>query len=90
MLVVFGRVSSSMCPSGRQRPAEKIDSDGRVLGHCSVMHRTARRDDLGRTNRGPMTKLKVTKHFGGEDFACVLGQDMAGYATGEVFFLLTI
>jgi aldehyde:ferredoxin oxidoreductase len=24
--------------------------------------------------------------FGGGDFACVLGQEMAGYATGEVFF----
>ena len=30
--------------------------------------------------------LKVAKHYGGEDFACVLGQEMAGYATGEVFF----
>jgi aldehyde:ferredoxin oxidoreductase len=26
-------------------------------------------------------------HYGGEDFACVLGQEMAGYATGEVFFV---
>ena len=25
-------------------------------------------------------------HYGGTDFACVLGQEMAGYATGEVFF----
>ncbi|HDQ40282.1 MAG TPA: aldehyde ferredoxin oxidoreductase [Desulfonatronum sp.] len=24
--------------------------------------------------------------YGGEDFACVLGQEMAGYATGETFF----
>ena len=24
--------------------------------------------------------------YGGEEFACVLGQEMAGYATGEVFF----
>jgi len=30
--------------------------------------------------------LKAAKHYGGEDFACVLGQEMAGYATGEVFF----
>jgi aldehyde:ferredoxin oxidoreductase len=30
--------------------------------------------------------LKATEHYGGEDFACVLGQEMAGYATGEVFF----
>jgi aldehyde:ferredoxin oxidoreductase len=30
--------------------------------------------------------LKATAHYGGEDFACVLGQEMAGYATGEVYF----
>jgi len=30
--------------------------------------------------------LKATEHYGGEDFACVLGQEMAGYATGEVYF----
>src|SRR5271157_4934517 len=26
--------------------------------------------------------MKAAKHYGGEDFACVLGQEMAGYATG--------
>jgi aldehyde:ferredoxin oxidoreductase len=31
--------------------------------------------------------LKAAKHYGGEDFACALGQEMAGYATGEVFFV---
>jgi aldehyde:ferredoxin oxidoreductase len=31
--------------------------------------------------------LKAAKHYGGEDFACALGQEMAGYATGEVFFI---
>ena len=30
--------------------------------------------------------LKAATHYGGADFACVLGQEMAGYATGEVFF----
>ncbi|MBW1982186.1 MAG: aldehyde ferredoxin oxidoreductase [Deltaproteobacteria bacterium] len=30
--------------------------------------------------------MKAVEHYGGEDFACVLGQEMAGYATGEVFF----
>lgn len=30
--------------------------------------------------------LKATEAYGGEDFACVLGQEMAGYATGEVFY----
>jgi aldehyde:ferredoxin oxidoreductase len=31
--------------------------------------------------------LKAAKQYGGEDFACVLGQEMGGYATGEVFFV---
>ena len=31
--------------------------------------------------------LKCANEYGGEDFACVLGQEMAGYATGEVFFV---
>ncbi len=30
--------------------------------------------------------LRAAGVFGGGDFACVLGQEMAGYATGEVFF----
>ncbi len=30
--------------------------------------------------------LPAAKRYGGADFACVLGQEMAGYATGEVFF----
>lgn len=35
-------------------------------------------------SRGSMSAAKL---YGGEDFACVLGQEMAGYATGEVFFV---
>jgi len=31
--------------------------------------------------------LKAAEQYGGKDFACVLGQEMAGYATGEVFFV---
>jgi len=31
--------------------------------------------------------LEAAKRYGGTDFACVLGQEMAGYATGEVFFV---
>ncbi len=31
--------------------------------------------------------MKAAEQYGGEDFACVLGQEMAGYATGEVFFV---
>ncbi len=30
---------------------------------------------------------KAAKVYGGEEFACVLGQEMAGYATGETFFV---
>jgi len=31
--------------------------------------------------------LKAAQRYGGQDFACVLGQEMGGYATGEVFFI---
>jgi aldehyde:ferredoxin oxidoreductase len=31
--------------------------------------------------------LACAEQYGGADFACVLGQEMAGYATGEVFFV---
>jgi aldehyde:ferredoxin oxidoreductase len=31
--------------------------------------------------------LKAAEKFGGMEFACVLGQEMGGYATGEVFFI---
>jgi aldehyde:ferredoxin oxidoreductase len=30
--------------------------------------------------------MKAAEQYGGKDFACVLGQEMGGYATGEVFF----
>ena len=30
---------------------------------------------------------KAAQQYGGQDFACVLGQEMGGYATGEVFFV---
>jgi aldehyde:ferredoxin oxidoreductase len=33
--------------------------------------------------------LRAAGHYGGEEFACVLGQEMAGYATGEAFFIST-
>jgi len=31
--------------------------------------------------------LAAAEKFGGEEFACVLGQEMAGYATGENYFV---
>ena len=30
--------------------------------------------------------LKAAERYGGKDYVCVLGQEMAGYATGEVYF----
>jgi aldehyde:ferredoxin oxidoreductase len=30
--------------------------------------------------------LRAAEEYGGAEFACVLGQEMAGYATGEVFY----
>src|SRR5208283_1661261 len=31
--------------------------------------------------------MKAAERYGGGDFACVLGKEMAGYATGETFFV---
>ncbi len=31
--------------------------------------------------------MEAAEKYGGEDFACVLGQEMAGYATGENYFV---
>ncbi|WP_243366486.1 aldehyde ferredoxin oxidoreductase N-terminal domain-containing protein [Fundidesulfovibrio soli] len=31
--------------------------------------------------------LVAARSYGGEDFACVIGQEMAGYATGETYFV---
>jgi aldehyde:ferredoxin oxidoreductase len=31
--------------------------------------------------------MKAAERYGGADFACVLGQEMAGYATGRAFFV---
>ena len=33
-----------------------------------------------------MGTLKAAEEYGGEEFGCVLGQEMAGYATGELYF----
>ena len=33
-----------------------------------------------------MGTLRAAEQYGGTEFACVLGQEMAGYATGELFF----
>jgi len=33
-----------------------------------------------------MGSLKAAEEYGGQEFGCVLGQEMAGYATGELFF----
>ncbi len=31
--------------------------------------------------------MAAAKRYGGEDYACVIGQEMAGYATGETYFV---
>lgn len=33
-----------------------------------------------------MGTLRAAAEYGGEEFSCVLGQEMAGYATGELYF----
>lgn len=52
---------------------------------AALKHLAARSNDFYRLlGQGAKT---AASHYGGEDFACVLGQEMAGYATGEVFFV---
>jgi aldehyde:ferredoxin oxidoreductase len=53
---------------------------GRALGHLG----TAANDFYRSLGQGT---LKAAKQYGGQEFACVLGQEMGGYATGEVFFI---
>jgi aldehyde:ferredoxin oxidoreductase len=56
--------------------AEAYQQATKLLGHCS--------NDFYRfLGQG---SLKAAAEYGGAEFACVLGQEMAGYATGEVFF----
>jgi aldehyde:ferredoxin oxidoreductase len=50
-----------------------------AVGHLG----TAANDFYRLLGRGT---LKAAEHHGGGDYACVLGQEMAGYATGEVFY----
>lgn len=51
----------------------------------ALAHLAGRTNDFYRAlGRGT---LHAASLYGGQDFACVLGQEMAGYATGEVFFV---
>ena len=58
---------------------------GQVDGYRAAIRHLARAENdfyrlLGRGT------LAAAREYGGEEFACVLGQEMAGYATGEVYF----
>ena len=49
----------------------------------ALEHLGAGKNDFYRTlGQGALAAARV---YGGEDFACVLGQEMAGYATGETY-----
>ena len=48
---------------------------------------TSRRAKTSSTRCSAAGPCSAARRYGGEDFACVLGQEMAGYATGEVFFV---
>ncbi len=51
----------------------------------AIRHLGAQSNDFYRIlGKGVQT---AADHYGGKDFACALGQEMAGYATGEVFFI---
>jgi aldehyde:ferredoxin oxidoreductase len=59
---------------------------GEVKGYMRAVHMLAGAvNDFWRLLAGGT--MAAARHYGGEDFACVLGQEMAGYATGEVFYV---
>jgi aldehyde:ferredoxin oxidoreductase len=59
---------------------------GDVQAYIDAVHHmgTAANDFYRRLSNGAMQAADL---YGGSDYACVLGQEMAGYATGEVFFV---
>ncbi len=59
---------------------------GEVQGYLKAVHMLAGAvNEFWRLLAGGT--MAAARHYGGEDFACVLGQEMAGYATGEVFYV---
>jgi len=59
---------------------------GEVQGYLKAVHMLGGAvNDFWRLLAGGT--MAAARHYGGEDFACVLGQEMAGYATGEVFYV---
>ena len=69
-------------------------SEKETVGHLKFGDAAAFREAIRYLGRGENAfyrllsqgTLKAARQYGGADFACVLGQEMAGYATGEVFF----
>lgn len=59
---------------------------GNVAAYMAGLHHLANgANEFWRTlGRGTPA---ATDAYGGQEFSCVLGQEMAGYATGEVFFV---
>ena len=66
---------------------ETIDSlaFGESAGFLQAIHHLAGSANPFYASLGRGT-LVAANEYGGADFACVLGQEMAGYATGETFF----
>lgn len=59
---------------------------GEVHGYMQAVHLLAAgATEFWQTLAGGT--MAATRRYGGADFACVLGQEMAGYATGEVFYV---
>jgi aldehyde:ferredoxin oxidoreductase len=59
---------------------------GEAAGYkTAIRHLGAGTNDFYR--RLAQGTMKAATHYKGEDYACVLGQEMAGYATGETFFV---
>jgi aldehyde:ferredoxin oxidoreductase len=59
---------------------------GQLNRYRDAVHHLAMRSNEFYQLLGEGTKAAAAR-YGGEEFACVLGQEMAGYATGEVYFV---
>jgi aldehyde:ferredoxin oxidoreductase len=88
-------VSAGVALAWATEATEKgIISDQETIVSLRFGHAEAYKQAVGHLGSGVndfyrllgMGTFKAAEHYGGADYACVLGQEMAGYATGEVFY----
>ena len=94
-LVCVDAMSAGVALAWATEAAERgLISEKQTLVRLSFGDAPAYREAAGYLGRGVndfyrllgMGTLAAAAEYGGADFGCVLGQEMAGYATGELFF----